>query len=127
MASEIGPKPSRPQEDLIAEDVAHFLRDHPDFLARNPDLLRLLTAPQLDRGAGVVDLQYHLLEKLRTQLGGMHDQQRELIATTRANLNNQNRVHAAVLFLLDAKSFEHLIQTITTDLAVLLDLDVACL
>jgi uncharacterized protein YigA (DUF484 family) len=127
MASETGPKPSRTQDDLLAEDVAQYLRDHPDFLSRNPDLLRHLMAPQLDRGATVVDLQYHLLEKLRGQLTGMHDQQRELIATTRANLNNQNRVHAAVLFLLDAKSFEHLIQTITTDLAVLLDLDVACL
>ena len=34
-------------------------------------------------------------------------------------------MHAAILFLLDAESFEHLIQTINTDLSVLLDLDVA--
>jgi len=57
----------------------------------------------------------------------MREQQRELIEASRTNLNGQGRIHAAALLLLDAESFEQLIQTITTDLAVLLDLDVACL
>jgi len=114
-------------DELTAEDVAAFLRENPDFLARRPDLIAHLVPPTADRGGGVVDMQVYMLQRLRTELAGMQEQQRELIATTRANLNNQNRVHAAVLFLLDAQSFEHLIQTITTDLAVLLDLDVAAL
>jgi uncharacterized protein YigA (DUF484 family) len=120
-------RPSRLGDDLTAEDVAQYLRENPDFLSRNPDLLRHLTPPAVDRGGGVLDLQFHMLEKLRRELDRVHDQQRELIATSRANLNNQNRVQAAVLFLLDARSFEHLIQTITTDLAVLLDLDLVSL
>jgi len=127
MGRESGSITSPLGEDLTAEDVAAWLRDHPDFLATRADLIPHLVPPAADRGRGVVDMQVFLLEKLRREQAGAQAQQRELIATTRANLNNQNRVHAAVLFLLDAQSFEQLIQTITTDLAVLLDLDVAAL
>ena len=81
----------------------------------------------MSHGNGVADFQYFMVERLRGELGRLKDQQLKLISTTRANINNQNRIHAAVLFLLDARTFEQLIQTITTDLAVLLDLDVAAL
>lgn len=117
----------RPAHALSREEVCAYLREHPDFLAQNADLVHHLTPPSVDRGRGVVDLQAFMVEKLRGEVRHLRDQQRELIGTTRANLNSQNRIHAAVLFLLDAQSFEQLIQTITTDLAVLLDLDVACL
>ncbi|MBP2301500.1 DUF484 family protein [Azospirillum picis] len=117
----------RPTPTLSSEDVRAYLRNHPDFLVQNADLVHHLTPPSIDRGRGVVDLQAFMVERLRSELRTLKDQQRELIGTSRANLNSQNRIHAAVLFLLDAQSFEQLIQTITTDLAVLLDLDVACL
>ncbi|MGF7173243.1 DUF484 family protein [Azospirillum doebereinerae] len=119
--------PQRPTPTLSPEDVCAYLRNHPDFLAQNADLVHHLTPPSQDRGRGVVDLQSFMLERLRGEVRRLKAEQRELIGTSRANLNSQNRIHAAVLFLLDAQSFEHLIQTITTDLAVLLDLDVACL
>jgi len=44
--------------------------------------------------------------------------------TGRCNLSAQARVHKATLALLKARSFEHFIETLTTDLAVVLDLDV---
>ncbi|HZH27554.1 MAG TPA: DUF484 family protein [Azospirillaceae bacterium] len=114
-------------DSVNAEDVATYLREHPDFFLKYPDLLQNLTLPVPNHGERVVDLQHYLLQKLRSDMTHLKEQQRELISTTRANLNNQNRVHAAVLFLLDAHSFEQLIQTITTDLAVLLDLDAVSL
>lgn len=109
------------------EEVADFLRGHPDFLAQHPDILDGLTPPRIDHGSNVVDFQSFMVDRLRGDLRRVTDQQHELIAATRANLMNQNRIHAAALYLLDAQSLEHLIQTITTDLAVVLDLDVACL
>lgn len=118
---------THPSDGLSPEDVAAYLRAHPDFLAQNPELAVHLTPPAVARGRGVVDFQYYLVQRLRGDLGQIKDQQRELISTTRANLNSQNRIHAAILFLLDARSFEQFIQIITTELAVLLDLDVACL
>lgn len=126
MSRETG-RTNRLTDSPTAEEVAAYLRNNPDFLVKHADLLHHLTPPSVDRGHGVVDLQAFMVERLRGEVGRLKEEQRELIGTSRANLNSQNRIHAAVLFLLDAQSFEQLIQTVTTDLAVLLDLDVACL
>ncbi len=64
---------------------------------------------------------------IRVEDGTLKDQHREMKSTTRAKINNNNTINSAYLILLDARTFEQLIQTITTDLAVLLDLDVAAL
>ena len=126
MAREPGQTHTVPDR-LTPEEVCAYLREHPDFLVQHADLVGHLTPPSFDRGRGVVDLQAFMVERLRGDIRQLKDQQRELVTTTRANMNSQNRIHAAVLFLLDAQNFEQLIQTIATDLAVLLDLDVACL
>ena len=68
-----------------------------------------------------------MLERLKEENKRMKSRQRELIATGRNNLTTQARVHECILALLDAKSFEQLIQTVTTDFAVLLDMDVVTL
>lgn len=113
---------------VTADDVCAYLRDHPDFLTRHADVLAYQAGPApADRGKGVVDLQSFMVERLRGEVNRLKEQQRELIGTTRANLNSQHRIHAAVLFLLDAQNFEQVIQTISSDMAVLLDLDVISL
>ena len=101
-------------QTLTAEDVCAYLREHPDFLVQHAEIVDHLTPPSHDRGRGVVDLQAFMVERLRGDIRALKEQQRELITTTRANLNSQNRIHAAVLFLLDAQNFEQLIQTIAT-------------
>ena len=68
-----------------------------------------------------------MLERLRLDLGRVQDEQKRLIATSRGNLTGQCRVHKAVLALMRAKSFEHLLQIVTTDLALLIDVDVVTL
>jgi len=118
-------RPALPAERRIGPaEVAAYLRQHPDFLNEHGDLLELLTPPTLQRGERVVDMQHFMLERHRAEIARLKGQHRTLIATTRANLASQGRVHAAVLSLLAASSFEQLIQIVTTDLAVHLDADV---
>ena len=113
---------------LSAGEICAYLREHPDFLIRHADVVQHLTPPLTRRGGtNIADLQYYMIERLQAEMGRLRTEQQELLMGSRATLNHQNRIHAAALFLLDAQSFEQLIQTITTDLAVLLDLDVACL
>ena len=108
-------------------EVADYLRRHPDFLVEHPDLVRLLTPPAHDRGEGVVDMQRYMLERLRGELGKLQESQNDLIITARENLSIQGRIHAAILALLGATTLEHLIEVITTDLAVHLEVDVVVL
>jgi uncharacterized protein len=112
---------------VTADDVCAYLRDHPDFLLKHSDVLAYQAGPSSERGKGVIDLQAFMVERLRGEVNRLKEQQRELIGATRANMNNLHRIHAGVMFLLDAQSFEQLIQTITSDLAVLLDVDVISL
>ena len=69
-------------------------------------------------------MQQFMLQHQRAEIARLKSQHRALVGTSRANLASQARVHAAVLALLAASSFEQLIQIVTTDLAVLLDADV---
>ena len=108
-----------------AAGIVAYLRKHPDFLEQNPELIAVLTPPALRRGAGVVDLQHFMLQRLRGEVKQLKAQQRALVTTSRSNLASQNRIHAAILAIIAARSFEQLIQIVTTDLAVLLDVDVA--
>lgn len=111
---------------VTAEDVANYLRAHPDFLAENPQLLETLRAPSA-HGGDIVDLRQFMVERLRGEVGRLRDQQAELVDAARANMTNQERVHAAVLYLLDARSFEQFIHILTNDLALMLELDVVTL
>jgi uncharacterized protein YigA (DUF484 family) len=107
-----------------AGDVVAYLRQNPNFLVEHSELFEVLTPPALRLGDRVVDMQHFMLERQRAEIGRLKAQQRALIATTRANLASQSRIHGAALALLAAQSFEQLIQIVTTDLAVLLDADV---
>jgi uncharacterized protein len=120
------PSTGRPSE-IGAREVLLYLRDHPGFLDRHPDAVRLLRAPSRHGGDGVLDFQHFMLERLRRDTLRLHHEQANLVATSRGNLASQARVHKAALALLRAASFDHLLQVITTDLAVLIDVDVVTL
>ena len=110
--------------ELSPEAVADYLARHPDFLVNHPALLSVLTPPKVERGDRVVDMQHFMVQHQRAELAKLKSQQKSLISVSRANLTAQARVHNAVIAILGAKTFEQLIQIVTTDLANLLDADV---
>jgi uncharacterized protein len=118
----------RAMDALTADDVAAFLRDHPDFLRRRPDVIPFLLAEEDDGAGDVVDMQRFLLNRLRDQLGEIGATQRHLLDVTRANLLSQRRVHEATLHLLARRDLEGLAQFVTGgDFAALLDVDITAL
>lgn len=112
---------------LTAARVAQYLREHPEFLARNPALLEKIEIPGREQGDGVVDLQRFMVERLRSELAELTAARDELVVNVRNNMATQNRTHEAIISLLAARSFEHFVETVTTDLAIVLDLDVVAL
>lgn len=116
-----------PARALGEREVLAYLRGHPNFLDRHPEALRLLRPPSRPSADGVLDFQHFMLERLRRDLAGLRREHNDLIATSRGNLASQGRVHKGVLAMLRAASFEQLLQTVTTDLAILIDVDVVTL
>jgi uncharacterized protein len=116
-----------PAEGPTTEQVLEFLRKNPAFFNDHPDALKAIPAPSRELGDGVVDLQQAMIDQLRRQIDTLNGDQSDLLSTTRANMHTQSRIHECVLRLLAATSFEQLIQTVTTDFAVILDLDMVTL
>lgn len=118
--------PVRPAP-LGAAEVLAYLRHHPEFLAEHAELLEVMSPPERRQGDNVLDLQHLMLQRLRDELARVKGQQRALIFTSRSNLTSQQRIHEAVLNLIGATSFEQLLQVVTIDLTVTLDIDVVTL
>lgn len=104
--------------------VAEYLRAEPDFLIRHPEVLAAMNLPARWKDGDVVDIQQYILDHLRGELKSLRSSAREVIETTRENMSSQARVHAAVLAVLRAEDFEHLLRILSEDLPLLLDVDV---
>src|SRR5882757_4926291 len=110
-----------------AAQVVAYLRRHPDFLARHPELLDLQLSPGRHGGDGVIDLQQFMVDRLRGEINKLRGEQDDILANTRDNISTQERIHKAVVELLEAESFEQFSDIITGDLGLLLEVDVVSL
>jgi uncharacterized protein YigA (DUF484 family) len=113
--------------EISSRAVMAYLRRHPEFLDEHPEALRLLRPPSREVGDGVVDFQRFLYDRQRQEVARLNAEYRNLLAVCRGNLTSQTRVHKAALAILAAPSFGQLLQIVTTDLAVVLDVDVVTL
>jgi uncharacterized protein YigA (DUF484 family) len=114
-------------EEITAAEVLAYLSAHPDFLVRHPEALDKLQVPGGHPAKGIVDMRSFMIERLRAKTRQLERVNGEIVTVSRANLAGQSRVHAAALALLEATTFETLIQAVTTDLAVLLGVDIVVL
>ena len=127
MASDAKNAPALNEPQLSAAEVRGFLKGHPDFLIENPELLQTLVPPSKQQGNNVLDMQQFMVEHLQRDVGRLKAMQGELISAGRSNLSSQNQIHMAVLALLEASTFEHAIEVVTSDFVALLDVDVVSL
>ncbi len=125
--SKPSPFASAPAPRLGEDQVVDYLRRHRDFLDRHPELVAELLPPEHRNGRGVVDMQHYLIERLRRDLAETRQQHDSTITAARGNLQSQQRVHGAVIELMNAPSFEHFVESITTDLALRLEVDAVSL
>ena len=113
---------------LSKYEVLTFLKDNPDFFQNNPEALELLIPPKKRPKKGeVADFQSYMIQRLKADKDEVLESTREIVENSRANMNNQQRVHTAVLRLLEANTFQDFIHCITMDLASILDVDIAVL
>tara|TARA_B100000686_G_C16645327_1_gene892460 strand:+ start:441 stop:1160 length:720 start_codon:yes stop_codon:yes gene_type:complete len=127
MASDTKNAPALNDLRLNAAEVRGFLLSNPNFLAENPELIQTLVPPSARQGDNVLDMQRFMVERLQHEVGRLKALQEELIRAGRSNLSSQSQIHAAVLALLEASTFEHVIEAVTTDFVALLDVDVVSL
>lgn len=111
-----------PSKAVTEDAVLDYLHRHPELLADNPSLLESLTHSSRF-GDNVVDMQHLVLNRLREENTRLRDAHASIVGTARDNRSAQLQVHAAVLQILAARSFEKLIHTVTADLPLVLEAD----
>ncbi len=119
--------PSKAADKPTAADVGAYLSANPDFIADHPEILDSLVPVRRDFGAGITDMQGVVIDRLRSENQRLRGEYDDLLATGRTNLASQGRIHGAILSLLEARSFRALMDAVTTDLAIKLDVDVIVL
>ena len=116
-------------KNMTFDQVKSYLKDNPEFFLKDPGLLTSLKFPAREfnnseeSDSDIVDLQQFVLNKLRLELDSRRRENCDLIDSRRANLRDQSRINATVLRLLSARSLDHLIELISTDMLCLLDVD----
>jgi hypothetical protein len=116
-----------PAPGVSDQQVAAYLHDHPEFLLDHPELVTTLTLPARFDAGPVVDLQHHVIARLREEVDQLRDCAEHLISTSRSNMTTQTRTHEAALTVLAAGDMAGLARAIADDLPPLLDVDVACI
>ena len=112
---------------LDGKTVKAFLEANPDTLHDEPDLLAKLTPDAHREGDGVVDFQVFTIDRLRQEIEDLRELQQAMVTAAEENAISRDRIFAAVLKVLDARNFEHLIHYITTELADDIEVDLVAM
>ena len=109
---------------MIEPDLRDRILAEPERLLEDRDVMNaLVSANERAMGANIVDLRGIAMQRLETRLDRLEDTHRSVIAAAYENLAGTNQVHRAVLQLLEPTNFESFINTLTTDVAQTLRVD----
>ncbi|MEJ2455306.1 MAG: DUF484 family protein [Candidatus Thiodiazotropha sp.] len=102
------------QSDDLDRQVAEYLSEHPDFFLRHPDLLGAIEIPH-ESGAAV-SLIERQVESLRKQLNETRDQLNDVMDIAAHNHSLQERMHHLTLELIDAATFDEVLNALEDEL-----------
>lgn len=105
------------------EDVRAFLRDHPDFILRDPELMKALLRPAHRDGRKVVDFQSALVDRLEARLNALAEAHRDIIESAYENMESVTRIHQAAVALIQAEDFDSFLEVTAERLRSLLSVD----
>jgi len=122
------PAPAAGQK-VDAEAVKAFLALHPETLHDAPDVLAKIVPAERrsDAGGGILDFQLFTIERLRQEIEDLRELQQAMVTAAEENAVARDRVFDAVLRIMEARNFEHLVHYITTDLAGDIEVDLVAL
>jgi len=116
--------PVAKEPEITADQVRSFLKNNPDFLIKNPDVMGEVDAPERDLGDGVIDFQHYMVKNLQKDTKALRSRYDVLVDYCRDNMSVQTLVHQAALKLIRTRSLEQLLEVLTLDMVSLFDVDV---
>jgi len=113
---------------ITSQDVIDYLKNNPKFLQLNPDACDLLIPPKTGtgkEGKKIADFQSFMIERLKTDKEKVIETTQAIVENARSNMNNQQRIQAVILRLLEARNFDEFISILTMDMGNMLNTDIS--
>jgi uncharacterized protein YigA (DUF484 family) len=105
--------PESQAEDFETQ-LADYLNEHPDFFLHHPDLLSEIEIPH--ESGGAVSLVERQVETLRKQLRETRHRLKGVMEIARHNHSLQERMHRLTLELIDAATFDEVLNALEDEL-----------
>lgn len=121
------PRTPKNKPGISADDVVRHLQNHPTFLRNHPEVVEFLLPPVKFEGDEVLDMQHFMIERLQNEVASLKSNQRELLSASRVNLSSQERIHAAVLAVIEARTLEDIGRIVAEDYRSILDVTTSSL
>ncbi len=100
-----------------ARVVAAYLKRHPEFLSKYPELAAKLTMPPPEQGGAVASLAVYQMQSLRNKNTELEHRLAELVGIAAENERLMERVHALTVALLRANTMEVTVRTVVAKLS----------
>ncbi|WP_396588003.1 DUF484 family protein [Bermanella sp. R86510] len=113
------------EKQLNEKDVAVFLKQHPDFFRKFPELAEQLDVPHETGGA--VSLVEFQSKRLRDKNNELHERLQQLVENARRNDRLFEQTRRLTLDLLDAQSIEEVEQSLQQSMSAVYGVDHACI
>ena len=111
-----------PQNQQEKERVIKYLYKHPNLFNENPELLEFLSPPSLKKN-NILDMQEFLIGSLQKNCQNLRSKNNFLVDLSKENLQNQEKIHNAILKILSTESFNDFIKKILIELPKILSID----
>lgn len=107
-------KSDNPQPDDMESEILRYLSGHPDFFSKHPLILRDMEIPH--ESGSAVSLIEKQVEMLRNQIKSYQVSMEELVEVARKNDMLQDRMHRLTLELIDAATFDEVLNALEDEL-----------
>ncbi len=109
--------------ELGPETVKAFIRAHPEIVADDPDLLGAIIPASYSDDGVIYDMQRFAIDRLKSQGEEVVRQRDRAMNALRVNATVSARMQNAILAILEARSFEQMISTVTERLGPIVGVD----
>tara|TARA_Y100000996_G_C22322511_1_gene560951 strand:+ start:7 stop:696 length:690 start_codon:yes stop_codon:yes gene_type:complete len=104
------------------EDIIFYLKNHPNFIIDNIDILSLMLPPSKKKDS-ILDMQEHMILNLQKSIKKFKNINSKILKVAEENFETSSKVHKSIIEIINANDYDSMIKTITTEVPKILNIE----